>query len=159
MHPETQHQVINTRTDLDRFSDLEVSGLIRHGYGVMRNVARSRPDLFGDRLPDGPPWDPTTLSMQGREDRRSRLTFPILGPTDVATMWVLLPPGKPYQDVEIVAYRTDRSSLVEAVEPTYRFNMADGSLFGWMLVAPREGHTYECRWSIGYDTPGPNGLR
>jgi hypothetical protein len=40
---------------------------------------------------------------------------------------------------------------VEAVEPTYRFDMADGSLFGWMLVAPREEYTYECRWSIVQD--------
>ena len=89
--------------------------------------------------------------IQGRQDRRSRLTFPIVGPTDVATMWVLLPDGMPYRDVELVSYGSDRSSLVEAVDPTYRFDMADGSLFGWMLVAPREDHTYECRWSIVYD--------
>lgn len=51
LHPEVQRQVTNTRTDLDRFSDLEISGLVRHGYGVMRQVCRSRPELFGDRLP------------------------------------------------------------------------------------------------------------
>ena len=66
-------------------------------------------------------------------------------------MWVLLPYGLPYRDVEIVSYREDQPSTVQAVEPTYRFDMADGSLFGWMLVAPCEGHTYECRWSIDYD--------
>ena len=70
--------------------------------------------------------------IQGRRDRRSRLTFPIVGPTDVATMWVLLPDGMPYRDVELVSYQKDRASLVEAVEPTYRFDMADGSLFGWI---------------------------
>jgi predicted acylesterase/phospholipase RssA len=383
LHPEIQHQVTNTRTDLDRFSDLEISGLIRHGYGVIRKIARAHPDLFGDQLPAGPPWDPTSLDddrlepgqgpsattlqarqlqesahrqilgrllslrdwptyiyvplllfmliglpilayqryqishrselivdaitfsnpdfqlvlqlarqnplpgtweslipedvpqleptdfsgfrlitdtrvldgraflsesdaeknrmityrrmlvrrvdqeladdpelnqersrfrlqqfhpgdevlirsssselrpvvrraphvlpsgeagfmyeaefdlssvptgedfeigfelasqgVQGRKDRERRLIFPILAPTDVATMWILLPHGRAYDDVEIVAYRQDRPGLVEAVQPTYRFDMADGSLFGWMLVAPREDYTYECRWTV-----------
>ena len=51
LHPEIQRQVAVMRTDLDRFSDLEISGLIRHGYGVMRQACRSRQDLFGDDLP------------------------------------------------------------------------------------------------------------
>jgi hypothetical protein len=96
-------------------------------------------------------FEVTSSGIQGRQDRRARLTFPIVGPTDVATMWVLLPEGLPYRDVEIVSYRSDRTSMVEAIEPTYRFDMADGSLFGWMLVAPRVGHTYECRWSVLQD--------
>jgi predicted acylesterase/phospholipase RssA len=59
IHPEVQRQVSAVRTDLDRFSDLEISNLVRHGYCVGRKTCRSRPDLFGDRLPDGPPWDPS----------------------------------------------------------------------------------------------------
>ena len=385
LHPEIQHQVTNTRTDLDRFSDLEISGLIRHGYGVMRKVCRSRPDLFGDDLPSGSPWDPTGLSspeptdspnianpvtaqarmlqdssqrrilsrlislrdwptyvfvpllllllfgvpyyayqsykvahrselivdaitfsnpdfqlvlqlarqnpipgeweplvpedvnelqppnfsgfrlitdtrvldarawqpdsednrivsyrrmlvrrvpdsldsedppsrdvnrfriqqfnptgevtarssnkglapvlrrapevgpngekgftyeaefdlssvpsgedfdvgfelvtpgVQGREDRIERLTFPIIAPTDVATMWVLLPPGRPYRDVDLIGYDRNAPAAVISVEPTYRFDMADGSLFGWMLVAPRDSFIYECRWTWRYE--------
>ena len=385
LHPEIQHQVTNTRTDLDRFSELEISGLIRHGYGVMRKVCRSRPDLFGEVLPSGQPWDPTGLSrseptsslkdtspvtkqarmlqdssqrrilsrllsfrdwptyvfvpllllllvgvpyyayrgykvahrselivdaitfsnpdfqlvlqlarqnpvpgeweqlvpedveelqptdfsgfrlitdtrvldarawqhnskhnrivsyrrmlvrrvsdaldaevrpsgeinrfriqqfnptgevsarssnkglppilrrvskigpdgemgymyeaefdlssvptgedfdigfeiatpgVQGREDRTARLTFPIVAPTDVATMWVLLPPGRPYREVDLIAYDRDIPAIVNSVEPTYRFNMADGSLFGWMLVAPRDNFVYECRWTWRYE--------
>ena len=381
VHPELQHQVANTRTDLDRFSELEISGLVRHGYGVMRKVCRSRPDLFGEDSPAGPPWDPTGLSksepsssprgpslvteqarqlqnssqrrilsrlfsfrdwptyvfvpllivlfigvpyyayrgykeahrselivdaitfsnpdfqlvlqlarqnpvpgewellvpedvkeleptnfsgfqlitdtrvldarawqpgsennrivsyrrmlvrrvsdalaptdkpsrdlnrfriqqfnptgevaarssnkglapvlrrspevgpngengfmyeaefdlstvpsgedfdigfeistpgVQGREDRDARLSFPIIAPTDVATMWVLLPPGRPYRDVDLIGYSQDTPALVDSVEPTYRFDMADGSLFGWMLVAPRDNFVYECRWT------------
>jgi predicted acylesterase/phospholipase RssA len=57
--PEIQQQVIGTRTDLDRFSELEISSLAQHGYAVMRKVCRSRQDVFGDELPAGPPWDPT----------------------------------------------------------------------------------------------------
>src|SRR5262249_44341524 len=32
LHPEMQRQVVRIRTDLDRFSPLEISSLVRHGY-------------------------------------------------------------------------------------------------------------------------------
>ncbi|MCR9292244.1 MAG: patatin-like phospholipase family protein [bacterium] len=377
LHPEMQRQVATIRTDLDRFSDLEISGLIRHGYGLMRKVCRSRPDLFGSDLPDGEPWDPTavaskgkghalrgasyvteqarqlqsssqrkivttlfdwrdwptyiyipllllllvglpalawntykrasrsamiidaiTLSnpdwqlvldlarqkpvpgewlplkptevaelspvdsqgfrlitdtrildlrgnigknsndraviyrrmkvrrlqpsdsqlapsskfkfqqyartndivvrcdannllpafriapysnggqifgflcegefdlsgvpfgqvmdigfevaetgVQGREDIDQRIEFAIVAPTDVATMWVLLPSGKPYRDFQLVEFDSRAKIGIETIEPTYQFDMSDGSLFGWMLVAPKENAIYECRWS------------
>jgi predicted acylesterase/phospholipase RssA len=58
MHPEVQRQTANIRTDLDAFSDLEISSLVRHGYCTGRQACRSRPDLFGTELPANPPWDP-----------------------------------------------------------------------------------------------------
>jgi predicted acylesterase/phospholipase RssA len=57
-HPEVQRQAANIRTDLDRFSSLEISSLIRHGYCVCRKACRTRPDIFGTTLPAGAPWDP-----------------------------------------------------------------------------------------------------
>ena len=92
-----------------------------------------------------------TPGVQGREDRIARLTFPIIAPTDVATMWVLLPPGRPYRDVDLIGYDRNAPAAVNSVEPTYRFDMADGSLFGWMLVAPRDNFIYECRWTWRYE--------
>jgi hypothetical protein len=58
LHPEVQRQTTNIRTDLDAFSPLEISCLIRHGYCIGRKACRSRPDLFGTQLPTDPPWDP-----------------------------------------------------------------------------------------------------
>ena len=43
LHPEIQRQAINVRTDFDRFSPLEISILVRHGYGVVRKVCRGTP--------------------------------------------------------------------------------------------------------------------
>jgi predicted acylesterase/phospholipase RssA len=60
LHPELQRQACNIRTDLDRFSPLEISILVRHGYVVGRNACRSRPDLFGTDLPANAPWDPVS---------------------------------------------------------------------------------------------------
>jgi predicted acylesterase/phospholipase RssA len=58
LHPEIQRQTANIRTDLDRFSPLEISSLIRHGYCIGRKVCRAHPELFGADLPTNPPWDP-----------------------------------------------------------------------------------------------------
>src|SRR5262249_16942623 len=62
LHPEIQRQAANIRTDLDRFSFLEISSLVRHGYCVGRKACRERPDLFGDGLPGNAPWDPISES-------------------------------------------------------------------------------------------------
>jgi predicted acylesterase/phospholipase RssA len=58
LHPEVQRQVANVRTDLDAFSLLEISCLIRHGYCIGRKACRSRADLFGSNLPSNSSWDP-----------------------------------------------------------------------------------------------------
>ncbi len=58
LHPEIQRQAANIRTDLDRFSMLEISSLVRHGYCIARQACRSRPDLFGTDLPVNSCWDP-----------------------------------------------------------------------------------------------------
>jgi predicted acylesterase/phospholipase RssA len=60
LHLEIQRQLPSIRTDLDRFSDLEISSLVRHGYCVGRQACRANPQLFGNELPDNPPWDPTS---------------------------------------------------------------------------------------------------
>jgi hypothetical protein len=58
LHPEVQRQAARIRTDLDRFSPLEISTLVRHGYCVGRKACRAHPDLFGADLPANAPWDP-----------------------------------------------------------------------------------------------------
>jgi predicted acylesterase/phospholipase RssA len=58
LHPEIQRQAVNIRTDFDRFSPLEISSLVQHGYCVGRKACRAHPDLFGAEIPVGAPWDP-----------------------------------------------------------------------------------------------------
>jgi predicted acylesterase/phospholipase RssA len=58
LHPEVQRQLPTIRTDLDRFSDLEISRLIQHGYCIGRKACRALPAVFGSNLPTGAPWNP-----------------------------------------------------------------------------------------------------
>ena len=64
LNPEIQRQVVNIRTDIDRFSSLEISSLIRHGYCVGRKVCRQHPDVFGADLPGNSPWDPLDKALE-----------------------------------------------------------------------------------------------
>ena len=62
INSEIQRRLPNVRTDLDRFSPLEIRSLVQHGYCVGRKVCRTRPDVFGADLPAGAPWDPISGS-------------------------------------------------------------------------------------------------
>jgi predicted acylesterase/phospholipase RssA len=57
LHPEAQRQLPNIRTDLDRFSQVEISSLVRHGYCVGRKTCRAHPDVFGTELEGKPTFD------------------------------------------------------------------------------------------------------
>ncbi len=53
LHPVIQAEVQSIRTDLDRFSDLEVNALVQHGYEVARKICRQTATRCGLRVPLG----------------------------------------------------------------------------------------------------------
>lgn len=57
-HPEIQRRLPGIRTDLDRFSPLEINCLVQHGYCVARKACRDHPEVFGTAHPAGPRWVP-----------------------------------------------------------------------------------------------------
>ncbi len=73
--PEVQRRVARIRTDLDYFSDLEVSTLVQHGYGVARQICRDHTGLLDAEVPSCPPWDPlaSTAADAPREPQSSWL--------------------------------------------------------------------------------------
>lgn len=58
-HPEVQLQISHIRTDMDRFSDREVSGLVRHGYCVSRQSWNEAMHVSEAADSKQAPWDPT----------------------------------------------------------------------------------------------------
>jgi predicted acylesterase/phospholipase RssA len=79
VHPEIQRKAVDIRTDFDRFSDLEISSLVRHGYCVGRKACRAHPELFGADLPLGAPWDP--VSRPGATALPAAAAMPGHGPS------------------------------------------------------------------------------
>jgi predicted acylesterase/phospholipase RssA len=78
LHPEIQRQAAHIRTDLDRFSALEISSLVQHGYCVGRKACRARPDLFGADLPGNAPWDPIPARATNSPTAPKYLLLPAL---------------------------------------------------------------------------------
>ena len=58
IHPVLQTEVASIRTDLDRFSDLEVNALVGHGYEVARSVHRKMATTSPSPVHEGPVWLP-----------------------------------------------------------------------------------------------------
>ena len=58
LHPVVQAQISTLRTDLDRFTDLEVAALVLHGYEVARATHRQIADRSDLTVYEGPAWDP-----------------------------------------------------------------------------------------------------
>ena len=58
MHREIQRHAALIRTDMDRFTDLEVSALVQHGYCVARHQCSNLPELSPKKDVDGHPWNP-----------------------------------------------------------------------------------------------------
>ncbi len=58
LHPVVQRAVSSLRTDLDRFSDLEIAAVVRHGYEVARATHRHIADRSDTPVHEGPSWDP-----------------------------------------------------------------------------------------------------
>ena len=69
LDPEVQRQASRIRTDLDHFSDLEISALVQHGYCVARQICRQNPELTDTDVPTGMPWNPLPPAA-GQVDRR-----------------------------------------------------------------------------------------
>ncbi len=89
------------------------------------------------------------FGLQGKDKMLPVVNIPIVAETKVASLWVLLPEANPYERFELFAYDAETGRLVKSIEPTYSFEMEDGTVFGWMLVDPSQKYAYECHWHYG----------
>lgn len=65
-HPEVQRHAAQVRTDMDRFSSLEISALVQHGYCVARSICRDKAPQLSEACPDGPAWNPLGSRSSGK---------------------------------------------------------------------------------------------
>lgn len=74
LHPVVQAEVQSIRTDLDRFSDVEINALVQHGYEVARKMhGQIRGDQSGK--PTQPPWLPIPADKRALSLRSIRKAF------------------------------------------------------------------------------------
>ncbi len=103
LHPVIQAEIQSIRTDMDRFSDVEINALVQHGYEVARKVSGIKaadPSGKSSQSPWAPipsdkptkpkpsksnslaPSIPTQLARELRRSRRRRIWKTLLDPRD-----------------------------------------------------------------------------
>lgn len=121
LHPVVQAEVQTIRTDLDRFSDIEINGLAQHGYEVARKVFRA---THGDQvkdIPSGEAWAPVPAK---------RLPGPGI---PQKTSDGLAPPTKVARSLRKSAARRVWSTLFDFRDwPTYLYIALGMFLFGYL---------------------------
>jgi hypothetical protein len=76
-----------------------------------------------------------------------RAPFIIQCKTDMLSMWMLFPEGRPYRSYSLVRYPADKSAPPQMMDPRNTIDHPYGSLIGWSVVNPQIGTVYECRWT------------
>ncbi len=76
-----------------------------------------------------------------------RAPFVLQCKTDLLSVWMLFPEGRPYRTYSLVQYPANKSAPPQAMEPRNRIDHPYGSLIGWSVVNPQIGTVYECRWT------------
>jgi hypothetical protein len=76
-----------------------------------------------------------------------RIDFETYAKTDLASIWILFPPDRPYRHYSLVHYTASRNSPPELMQARFAIDHPYGSLIGWSVINPERDHVYECRWT------------
>jgi predicted acylesterase/phospholipase RssA len=76
-----------------------------------------------------------------------RIDFETYAKTDLASIWILFPPDRPYRHYSLVHYPSSRSSPPDLMQARFTIDHPYGSLIGWSVVNPESNAIYECRWT------------
>lgn len=79
-----QTEIKQIRTDLDRFSPLEIRALVQHGYCIARKMTRDLSSLPGNASVDGPPWNPFQIGSPSTGSKATVAEQPQLESVDRA---------------------------------------------------------------------------
>ena len=69
--------------------------------------------------------------------------------TDEASVWLLFPAGRKYEKYELITFPTkptDPPAPPQPVDTQYTIDHPYGDIIAWVIVNPKAGNTYQCRW-------------
>jgi predicted acylesterase/phospholipase RssA len=77
-----------------------------------------------------------------------RIDFETYAKTDLASIWILFPPDRPYRHYSLVHYPASRRSAPpEVMQARFTIDHPYGQLIGWSVVNPETDAIYECRFT------------
>jgi predicted acylesterase/phospholipase RssA len=76
-----------------------------------------------------------------------RIDFETYAKTDLASIWILFPPDRPYRHHSLLHYPASRNSPPQLMQARFTIDHPYGSLIGWSVINPESDSVYECRWT------------
>ncbi|MDF1747228.1 MAG: hypothetical protein P1V19_26295 [Gimesia sp.] len=80
-----------------------------------------------------------------KEEGRFEFSVPVV--IGVVEMWLLMPDGHTYKDLEVSRYLLDNPDMIYSVTPDVKVEMPHGSIATFRLINPEVKSRYECRWN------------
>jgi predicted acylesterase/phospholipase RssA len=131
LHPVVQARISSLRTDLDRFSDLEVAALVGHGYEVTRATHRHIADRSDLPIHEGPIWDP----LPGRHTLSQALGTAAVERATTARSTGTCPVARVADTLRAGSQRRVWSTLLNARDwPSYVYAILGLILFVWLPI-------------------------
>jgi predicted acylesterase/phospholipase RssA len=97
-----------------------------------------------------PIFEPVTLDLEFLVQFpvvHGRIDFETYAKTDLASLWILFPPERPYRHYSLVHYPANRNSPPEPMQARFTIDHPYGTLIGWSVINPERDGVYECRWT------------
>ena len=131
LHPVVQEQISSLRTDLDRFTDLEVSALVMHGYEVTRATHRKISDRSDLPIHEGPLWDP----LPGRHTLEKAVGATAVARTTTARAAGTCPVAQLADTLRAGGQRRVWSTLLDVRDwPSYVYAVLAAIIFVWLPI-------------------------
>jgi hypothetical protein len=76
-----------------------------------------------------------------------RMNFETYAKTDLASLWILFPPDRPYRHYSLLHYPAIRKSALEPMQARFAIDHAYDSLNGWSVINPEVDAVHQGRWT------------
>jgi hypothetical protein len=97
-----------------------------------------------------PILEPVTLELEFLVPSpvvNGRIDFETYVRTNLASLWILFPPDRPYRHYSLLHYPASRNTPPEIMQARFTIDHPYGSLIGWSVINPESDSVYECRWT------------
>jgi predicted acylesterase/phospholipase RssA len=137
LHPVIQAEISSIRTDLDRFTDLEINALVQHGYEVTRGVHHHIENIALVPIHEGPLWEPLPdrSSLSGALGRVEEPPSGVSHEHHTARLAGTSTPVRIAEQLRRSSERKVWGTLLDMRDwPTYLYVLIAVVLFGWLPV-------------------------
>ena len=90
-------------------------------------------------------------NLAGSANNTGRFQFTVFAETSVIRIWMLMPEGEEFSNIQLGGYPLGKPEEARIVLPTSSAELPVGSIATFQLINPDPGYRYYCQWSWNLD--------